>query len=60
MKTMPKRVATKTVGVFYKEIVSDTNSVIDKVFIVRYKDINGRDKLTTIGKFSEGIREAYR
>ncbi|NCO00634.1 MAG: hypothetical protein GW906_02205 [Epsilonproteobacteria bacterium] len=59
MKTLSRRVATKTAGVFYKDIVSHTNSVVDKVFIIRYKDINGRDKLTTIGKFSDGIREAY-
>lgn len=59
MKTLSRRVATKTAGVFYKDIVSHTNSIVDKVFIIRYKDINGRDKLTTIGKFSDGIREAY-
>ncbi len=59
MKTLPKKIATKITGLFYKEIVSDKNKVIDKVYLIRYRDINGRDKLQTIGKYSKGIREAY-
>ncbi|WP_419763970.1 MAG: tyrosine-type recombinase/integrase [Arcobacter sp.] len=59
MKTLPKRIPTKTAGVFYKEIISENNKVIDKVFLIRYVDENKKERLKTIGKFSNGIREAY-
>lgn len=29
------------------------------MFIVRYRDNKGKDRLVSIGKYSEGIREAY-
>lgn len=31
LKTLPKRIATKTIGVFYKEIISKNNKIVDKV-----------------------------
>ncbi|QOY53254.1 tyrosine-type recombinase/integrase [Candidatus Sulfurimonas baltica] len=59
MKTLPKRIPTKTIGVFFKEIISKNNKAIDKVFIIRYVDENNKERLKTIGKYSNGIREAY-
>ena len=59
MKTLLKRIPTNTPGVFYKEIISKNNKVIDKVFFIRYIDANNRQKLKTIGKRSSGITEAY-
>ena len=59
LKTLPKRIATKTTGVFYKEIISKNNKVIDKVFIIRYIDENNKERLKTVGKYSDGIRETY-
>jgi len=32
MKTSSKRTPTKHAGVFYKEIISDSNKVVDKVY----------------------------
>lgn len=32
--------------------------VVDKVYVVRYRD-NGRQRLVTLGKYSQGIRESY-
>ncbi len=66
VKTLPKRVATKNKGIYYREIQQTTidtkgnikTKVIDKVFIVRYRDLR-QERLVTIGKYSEGIREAY-
>jgi len=34
MKTLLKRIPTKTAGVFYKEIISKNDKVIDKVFLI--------------------------
>ena len=31
----------------------------NKIYIIRWRDENGKSKLKTIGKYSEGIREAY-
>ena len=67
IKTHSKRIKTKNEGVFYKEIeqisINDKGKVerkiIDKVYIVRYKDNTNKDRLVTIGKYSEGIRENY-
>ncbi len=65
-KTLPAKIKTKNEGIFYKEVqqttINDrgntTTKIIDRVYIIRYKD-NGKDKLVTLGKKSEGIREAY-
>ena len=65
-KTRSKRIPTKHDGVYYKEIAETSidskgkskTKVIDKVYVIRYRD-NGRERLVTLGKYSEGIREAY-
>ena len=66
-KTLPKRHKTKKTGVYYKEIQKTTidskgkikTSIVDKVYSIQYKDIDDKWKFKTIGKYSEGIREAY-
>ena len=59
MKVLSPKIPTSYTGIFYKEIVNNDNKVIDKVFLIRYKDEIGRDKQKTIGKYSQGIRLAY-
>ena len=67
IKVLPKKMPTKKEGIFYKEIQQtsiDKNgkikiSIIDKVYVVRYRDSDNRERLITLGKYSEGIREAY-
>jgi hypothetical protein len=59
MTVLSPRIATSCTGVFYKEVVNDDKKVIDKVFIIRYKDEIGRDLQKTIGKYSQGIRIPY-
>ncbi len=59
MKTLLKRIPTNTAGVFYKEIISKNNKVVDKIFLIRYTDANNKQRLKTIGKKSDGITEAY-
>ncbi len=67
IKTLSKKVKTRKEGIFYKEIEQiiidekgniDTK-IIDKVYVVRYRDHENKERLVTIGKYSEGIREAY-
>jgi len=66
IKTLSIRTPTNYKGVYYKEIEKTTidnhgnikTKIIDKVFIIRYRD-NDKERLITIGKYSEGIREAY-
>lgn len=61
-----KKRPTNVPGVFYKEVISTTvyntgevkEKPTDKVYLIRYK-VDGKDKLVTIGKYSQGIREAY-
>ncbi|MCF6331593.1 MAG: hypothetical protein L3I99_08645 [Sulfurimonas sp.] len=36
---------------FYKEVVNENNKVVDKIFLIRYRE-NYSDKQMTIGKFS--------
>ena len=65
-KTLPKRHATKIPGVYYKSVVQThiddkgnvKNKVVDKVYIIRYRD-EGKERFITLGKYSEGIRESY-
>lgn len=65
-RTLTRRNKTKSSGVYYKEVKQTTiddkgkskTKVIDKVYVVRYRD-NGKDRYITLGKYSEGIREAY-
>ncbi len=59
LKTLNKRIATKSQGVFYKQIVDENNKEVDKVYIIRWLDEDGREKSKTVGKFSQGIRIAY-
>lgn len=67
IKVLPKKIPTKKEGVFYKQVektIIDTKGKtkttnIDKIFLVRYRDMHGKDRLYTVGKYSEGIREAY-
>lgn len=66
-KTLAKRYKTKKTGVYYKEIEKTSIdakgkiklSISDKVYSIQYKDINNTWRFKTIGKHSEGIREAY-
>ena len=61
LKTLSKRHATKSEGVFYKEIIdlNNKNKVVDKVYVIRFRE-NNKDRLTTIGKEkSEGITMTY-
>ena len=53
MKTRSTRIPTNTKGVFYKEIISKNSKAVDKVYSIRYLDENNRDRLITIGKYSE-------
>lgn len=65
-KVLPTPVKTKHVGVYYKEVEQTTiddkgrtrTKVTDKVYLIRYRD-NGKAMFVTLGKYSEGIREAY-
>ncbi len=67
LKTLPKRHITKQRGVYYKEIqktVIDGKGkvktlIVDKVYMIQYKDIDEKWKFKTLGKYSEGIREAF-
>jgi len=59
MKVLSPKIPTSYAGVFYKEIVNDEKKIVDKVFLIRYKDEIGRDKQKTIGKYSQGIRLTY-
>jgi len=65
-KTLTKRNKTKSSGVYYKEveqtIVDDRGKsktkIVDRVYVIRYRD-DGKERFVTLGKYSEGIREAY-
>lgn len=57
-KTLAQKIPTNEEGIFYKRIINENNKEVDKVFIIRYRE-NFKDKLKTIGKYSQGIRIAY-
>jgi len=59
MTVLRPRIPTSHKGIFYKEVVNNDNKVIDKIYLIRYKDESGRDKQKTIGKYSQGIRLVY-
>jgi integrase len=59
MTLLNPKIPTSYTGIFYKEIINDDKKVVDKVFLIRYKDEIGRDKQKTIGKYSQGIRIPY-
>lgn len=52
-----KRTNTRFSGVFYRE--SNTNGKLDKTYYIRFKDKNNKDTELKVGKYSEGVREAY-
>ena len=56
LKTLNKRISTKSPGVFYKEIVNEDAKVVDKIYSIRWTDKDGIGRLKTVGKFSQGIR----
>lgn len=66
-KTLDRRNKTKKTGVYFREIQKTTidergklkTSIADKLYIIKFKDIDGKWRTKTIGKYSEGIREAY-
>lgn len=51
------RHTTKLTGILYRDSI--TNGKPDKTYYIRYKNINNQTKELKIGKYSEGIREAY-
>jgi integrase len=57
-KVLNKRISTNIEGVFYKSVINDDKNEIDRIYGIRYRE-HGKDKLMTIGKKSEGIRESY-
>ncbi len=50
-------IKTNLTGVYYNETI--TNEKSDKTYYITYKDINNKKVWVKIGKYSEGIREAY-
>jgi len=44
MKTSTKRTPTKHPDLFYKEIISDSDKIIDKVYSIRYVDEDGKER----------------
>ncbi|MDN5054313.1 tyrosine-type recombinase/integrase [Aliarcobacter butzleri] len=51
-------IKTNLTGVYFREI--QTNGKADKTYYITYKELNTNKKIwLKIGKFSEGIREAY-
>ena len=51
------RIKTNLIGVYFRN--TTTNSKSDKTYYITYKDIDNKTKELKIGKFSEGVREAY-
>jgi len=51
------RIKTNFAGVYYRE--STTNGKKDKTYYITFYDIHSKKKEVKIGKYSEGVREAY-
>lgn len=51
------RIKTKLTGVYYRESI--TNNRPDKTYYITYKNLQKKMVEVKIGKFSEGVREAY-
>lgn len=51
------RIKTNLTGVYYRESI--TNGKADKTYYITYKNENNKAIELKIGKYSEGIREAY-
>lgn len=58
LKTSSTRIPTNEEGVFYKRIINEKGKEVDKVFVIRYRE-DFKDKLKTVGKYSQGIRINY-
>ena len=58
LKTLNKRIATRSQGIFYKPVVNEEEKEVDKVYLIRWIDRDGREKLKTVGKHSQGVRIA--
>lgn len=58
LKTSSKRIPTNEEGIFYKQIINENSKEVDKVYLIRYRDLD-KDRLKTIGKYSQGIRINY-
>mgnify|MGYP001084000418 CR=1 FL=1 len=58
LKTLSKRIPTNEEGIFYKQIINENSKEVDKVYLIRYRDLD-KDRLKTIGKYSQGIRINY-
>jgi len=58
LKTLSKRIPTNEEGIFFKHIINDKDKEVDKVYVIRYRH-NDKDKLKTIGKYSQGVRINY-
>ena len=52
LKTLNKRIATRSQGVFYKPVVNEEEKEVDKVYLIRWIDKDGREKLKTVTKHS--------
>lgn len=50
-------IKTNITGVYFRE--TKTNEKVDKVYYITYKDNSNKKIWLKIGKYSEGIREAY-
>ncbi|MGB6329803.1 MAG: hypothetical protein WBF48_12835 [Halarcobacter sp.] len=57
-KIQSKRTLTNEEGIFYKRIINDNGKEIDKIYLIRSRN-NDKDRLKTIGKYSQGIRINY-
>ena len=51
------RHTTNLTGVIFRDSI--TNGIADKTYYIRYKDNDNKLVELKIGKYSEGIREAY-
>ncbi len=58
LKTLNKRIATRSQGIFYKPVVNEEEKEVDKVYLIRWIDRDGREKLKTVDKHSQGVRIA--
>ncbi len=56
LKTLAKRHTTKHDGIYFKEIVNEDGTAKDKLYIIRWRDENGKDRQKNVGKESEGIK----
>lgn len=54
-RVLSTKIPTSKTGVFYKQIVNEKDKEIDRVYLIRYKSEDKKDKLLVIGKKSEGI-----